>query len=183
MGDYFDQIADRAGSPRPPPHHARVGGARAAPMALSHERVTPPGQPPRSKRDLRLVLRYLTVDRPACLNAARLAAPVAHHQERAQHAAEVREVGHAGSVAQDAPGSSSSRPPKHPRRSLASSGWEEQRHDDAVRGTACRRTAAGRTGRREGPRWRLRVISRPTTRAARQPPVSTLATKNHRCSA
>ena len=62
MGEYFDRVADAAGLPRPPRLPAAELAQRVSPMMLSFMRESRRLRNERLKRELRLRLRYPTVD-------------------------------------------------------------------------------------------------------------------------
>ena len=62
MGDYFDLVADRYGLPRPPRVSRAEAASRVAPMLLSFMSESRRLSNHRIKRELRLRLRYPTVD-------------------------------------------------------------------------------------------------------------------------
>lgn len=62
MGDYFDRVADAAGLPRPPRLDAAALAARVSPAMLSFMRESRRLANERLKRELRVRLRYPTVD-------------------------------------------------------------------------------------------------------------------------
>ena len=62
MGDYFDRVADAAGLPRPPRLDSAELAARVSPAMLSFMRESRRLANERLKRELRVRLRYPTVD-------------------------------------------------------------------------------------------------------------------------
>jgi hypothetical protein len=61
MGDYFDQVADAVGLPRPPRISRMEAAEKIAPTLLSFMRESRRIRNSRLKRELKVVLRYPTL--------------------------------------------------------------------------------------------------------------------------